>query len=172
MSAHDSSSSPESTASAWSRTAAAAAGTAESPTPLDIAFAEADTPIDALRRNRPARRQAVRVGRVEDLPPGSKTIVAHGVVSVGVFNVGGSFHAIKNVCPHYGAPLCRGHVGTTCRPVDGYEFATALEGRVVRCPWHGWEFDVVTGKALYDAHSRVATYTTEITAGGEVMVYI
>jgi nitrite reductase/ring-hydroxylating ferredoxin subunit len=51
-----------------------------------------------------------------------------------------------------------------------FEFRPDLEGRVLRCPWHGWEFDIVTGKALYDANSRVASYPVAVDEKGDVVV--
>ena len=42
----------------------------------------------------------------------------------------------------------------------------------MRCPWHGWEFDIVTGKALYDASSRVATYVCEVSSDGDLVVLL
>jgi len=129
--------------------------------PLEEAFRVADSEAAPKRGS-----NQVRVCEASELAPGEKRIVEAqrgGVrVSVGVYNIGGRFHAIKNVCPHAGAPLCEGHIQTTHRPSDVGEFNPALEGRVLRCPWHGWEFDIVTGKALYDRTSRVATYACEV----------
>jgi nitrite reductase (NADH) small subunit len=107
-----------------------------------------------------------------ELPPGSKRIVQNGSSSIGVYNIGGTFHAIKNVCPHQGAPLCAGSVHATHKPSDVGEFDPAYAGRIVRCPWHGWEFDIITGKGLYDANSRVATYVCEVDAEGNVVVLV
>jgi nitrite reductase/ring-hydroxylating ferredoxin subunit len=107
-----------------------------------------------------------------DLAPGEKRIVEDPEtgVSIGVFNVGGEFYALKNVCPHLGAPLCQGSIHATHRPGVVFEFKADLAGRVLRCPWHGWEFDIVTGKALYDARSRVASYPCHVDEKGDVVV--
>jgi nitrite reductase (NADH) small subunit len=42
----------------------------------------------------------------------------------------------------------------------------------VRCPWHGWEFDVITGKGLYDRHGRVATYPVEVGENGDLVLLL
>jgi 3-phenylpropionate/trans-cinnamate dioxygenase ferredoxin subunit len=85
-----------------------------------------------------------------------------GVGSIGIFNVRGTYYALKSSCPHQGAPLCEGRVtGTTAVLQHGRELPTAVwtrEGEIVRCPWHGWEFDILTGRALCDPPWRVATF--------------
>ena len=121
--------------------------------------------------------RARRNGRIivcgaHELKPGEKRIVEGEGVSIGVFNIGGAFYALKNVCPHLGAPLCRGTLHATHRPGDVFEFQPDLAGRILRCPWHGWEFDVVTGKGLYDKNSRVATYLCEVDENNDVVVHV
>lgn len=134
--------------------------------PLDYAFAVVEAAEPPVAR----RDRTIVVGPAEDIAPGEKRIVDVEGFSIGIFNVGGSFHAIKNVCPHAGAPLCQGRIQTTHRPSDVGEYDPAFEGRILRCPWHGWEFDVVTGKGLYDRAGRVATYPTEIDGDGNLVV--
>jgi nitrite reductase/ring-hydroxylating ferredoxin subunit len=116
------------------------------------------------------RGQSIVVCAASEIPIGGKRIVEADGLSIGVFNIAGKFYAIKNVCPHAGAPLCEGHIQTTPRPGEVGKFEPALEGRVLRCPWHGWEFDIVTGKGLYDRTSRVATYPVDVDADGNVVV--
>lgn len=101
-----------------------------------------------------------RICRTADLPPGEQRIVEIEGRSIGVYNVDGGYHAIRNQCPHQLAPLCRGHIGGTTLPGKVGEFHYGMEGRVVRCPWHGWEFDVTTGRSLFNPHRcRVKSYT-------------
>ena len=87
--------------------------------------------------------------------------------SVGVFNVGGRFYALHNGCPHKGGPLCEGRICGTTLP--GYGFAYGREGQVLRCAWHGWEFDVATGRALADPRVRARTYPVAV-EDGQVVV--
>jgi 3-phenylpropionate/trans-cinnamate dioxygenase ferredoxin subunit len=139
-----------------------------SESPLDYAFRvteEAHAP-KARRGNR------ITVCAANEIPAGEKHIVEYEKISIGVFNIKGAFYAIKNVCPHYGAPLCQGHIQTTHRPGEVGEFHPALEGRVIRCPWHGWEFDIVTGKGLYDRNGRVATYLVEVDENGDIVIIL
>lgn len=106
----------------------------------------------------------------DELPQGAKRIVNDGKWSAGVFNVQGRFHAVRNICPHAGAPLCEGSVSGTHQPSDVGQFNPQYAGRILRCPWHGWEFDIVTGKGLYDRNSRVATYPVEVDENGMIVV--
>lgn len=151
----------------------------EKPLPIDTGYGPENAPIDyafkiATEAAPPKARSNGRltVCAATDLPPGKKRIVNEGRLSLGVFNIGGTFYALKNVCPHQGAPLCEGSLHATHAPSEVHEYDPCLHGRVIRCPWHGWEFDVVTGKGLYDATSRVATYACEVDANGDVVVLI
>ena len=108
-----------------------------------------------------ARRHVVC--RVAELPPGSRREVAvGGEYGVMVFNVGGSFYALRNKCPHTGGPLGRGFI----RPhvvSDGVgDFKFEREAEIVKCPYHNWEFDIATGCALYDPSLRAKTYPVVI----------
>ena len=87
---------------------------------------------------------------LSELQPGQRKIVQIGKRSIGVFNIHGTLHAVKNLCPHQGAELCRGVVGGTMLPTDQPgEYHYALDGQVLRCPWHFWEFDITTGKMIF-----------------------
>jgi nitrite reductase (NADH) small subunit len=89
------------------------------------------------------------VGKVDDLPPGSRRIVEIQGQSIGVFNVNGSFVAVLNVCPHELGPVCLGRVGGTTLPSVPGEYRWGREGEILACPWHGWEFDLLTGAPLF-----------------------
>jgi len=100
-----------------------------------------------------------RICRIDELPSGQHRIVQIGHRSIGVYHVGDRFYAIRNQCPHQFAPLCEGKVSGTTMPGKVGEFRYGMEGRVVRCPWHGWEFDVTTGRSLFNPHKcRVKSY--------------
>jgi len=90
--------------------------------------------------------------RVSELPPGERKIVDVDGKSIGVFNVHGSFYALRNICPHQFAPLCQGKITGTLLPSKVGEYSYAREGEIIRCPWHGWEFDITTGKSVFNPH--------------------
>jgi len=75
-----------------------------------------------------------------------------------VVNVDGRLYAFRTVCPHQGGPLCKGTISGTMLPAAPHEYVYGLESRIVRCPWHGWEFDLADGTALFDPRVRVRTY--------------
>ena len=104
-----------------------------------------------------------------DLRPGERRIVELGDRSIGVFNVGGRFHALHNGCPHKGGALCQGRLGGTVLPTAGREFVYGREGEILRCAWHGWEFDIATGQALADPRVRARTYPVTVVEGNVVV---
>ena len=100
---------------------------------------------------------------LSEIPPGARKIVTIGSLSIGIFNVDGTFRAYRNVCPHAGAPVCAGRVGATTAPSPVYEYILCRHGRVLRCPWHGWEFDLETGRQLVDP--RIALKAVPVSVG-------
>jgi len=107
---------------------------------------------------------------VAELAPGSRKIVEIDGRSIGVINVDGTLYALRNVCPHQGAPLCEGTVGGTMMPSDPYEYVYGLSGRVLRCPWHGWEFDLESGPSIFEPERiRVKTYPVTVDDGAIVI---
>jgi 3-phenylpropionate/trans-cinnamate dioxygenase ferredoxin subunit len=106
------------------------------------------------------------VARVEEIPPGSRKLVEIAGRSIGVFNVDGEFYALRNRCPHQGGPLCEGFViGALSSDAPG-EYEHRPGDPHVRCPWHGWEFDLRTGASWFDpARTRVARYDVSVQPG-------
>ncbi len=105
-----------------------------------------------------------------ELPPGSRRIVeASDRISIGVFNVEGRFYALRNICPHRKAPLCLGQLSghvTSDGPGDAQMHGP---NRILRCPWHGWEFDITTGQSVFNPHNvRVKTYPVSVESSCEV----
>jgi nitrite reductase (NADH) small subunit len=91
----------------------------------------------------------VRAVAAADIAAGTIREVDVNGKLLAVANVGGTFHAIDNTCLHRGGPLGDG----------------PLEGNVVTCPWHGWQYDVTTGKVSQNPSVGVACYPVEIRAG-------
>ena len=103
---------------------------------------------------------------VDELPSGSRKIVDVGGRSIGVFNVEGRYHAIRNVCPHHGAPLCLGELTGTMLPTPPYQYEWGRDSEILVCPWHGYEFDITTGRTLYDPSDlRVKVYPVSVEDG-------
>lgn len=111
----------------------------------------------------PTSTQRHVVCRTAELPPGERRIVEVGSRSIGVFNVHGKYYALRNVCPHQMAPLCKGVVTGTTLPSRPGEYRWAREGEILRCPWHAWEFDITTGRSVFNPHKmRVKTYEVSV----------
>ena len=109
-----------------------------------------------------ARRRVCPVG---DLRPGGSKIVPGGRHGIGLFNVGGTIVAINNYCPHAGAPICRGGITGTTESDGSYEARWVRPGEILRCPWHGWEFDLRTGRSITEPVRAVKTYPVTVEAG-------
>lgn len=88
----------------------------------------------------------VRVAGTAEVKPGQALVVEVNGKTLAVFNVGGTFHAIDNTCVHRGGPLGEGDV----------------EGSVVTCPWHGWQFNVTTGECLKNPAAKVEVYQVKV----------
>ncbi len=102
------------------------------------------------------------VAQASDIPPGERKIVEVDGRSIGVFNVHGTFVAALNVCPHELAPVCLGAVrGTLVASMPG-EYCWVREGEILACPWHGWEFDLLTGRALADKRKRLRLFPVTV----------
>ena len=100
-----------------------------------------------------------------ELAPGERTIVEVANKSIGVFNLDGDYYGMKNVCPHQLAPLCTGELTGTFAGSEVGEYRWEREGQIVRCPWHGWEFDVTTGESVFEPQRwRVRTYEATVEA--------
>ena len=90
------------------------------------------------------------VATVDEIPPGERKIVELEGRSLGVFNINGEFYAVRNICPHQGAPLCEGRLtGLLQSDVPG-EYRYTRKGEILRCVWHGWEFDIKTGTVVVE----------------------
>ncbi len=101
---------------------------------------------------------------ISELEPGKRKLILIGRTEIGVFNVGGEYHAYRNICPHAGAPVCVGKISGTTLPSPVYEYSYGREGCILRCPWHGWEFDLKTGVHLVDPDVRLKKFPVEVTS--------
>jgi nitrite reductase (NADH) small subunit len=88
----------------------------------------------------------LRAARKDEIPDGTIREYQVDGKTVALANVGGTIYAIDNVCLHRGGPLGGG----------------VMNGKVVTCPWHGWEYDVTTGKVAQNPAVGVSCYKLEI----------
>ena len=106
------------------------------------------------------------VGTVDEIPPGGRKLIEVEGRSIGVFNLDGEYFALRNRCPHQGGQLCKGRLaGVLVSPLPG-EFELTRPGEILRCPWHGWEFDIRTGQSWFDPRGvRVRRYDVSVEPG-------
>lgn len=93
------------------------------------------------------------MARASEIPAGEgrEYVVAGRIVAL--FHADGEFHAMDGICPHAGGPLANGQ----------------LCGKVVTCPWHGWQFDVTSGRHCLNAHLVHPSFAVDV-IDGEVWV--
>lgn len=103
------------------------------------------------------------VATVDEIPPGERKIVEIAGRSIGVFNLGGEFFALRNRCPHQGGPLCLGKQSGFIQSAGPGEYEYSRKGEILKCPWHGWEFDIRNGQSWFDpARVRVRQYDVTV----------
>jgi 3-phenylpropionate/trans-cinnamate dioxygenase ferredoxin subunit len=107
---------------------------------------------------------------VGELPPGTQRGVIVGGRPIAIFNVDGLLFAIRDRCPHQGAALLRGTVvGAVRASAPGcYEYDASRP--MVRCPWHGWEFELSSGQSWFDPRrERVKAYEVTVETGAKLI---
>jgi 3-phenylpropionate/trans-cinnamate dioxygenase ferredoxin subunit len=110
------------------------------------------------------------VGTVDEFPPGTRKVVEIDGRAVGIFNVNGELFALLNRCPHQAAPLCEGRTFGFLKPGQVGEFNFSRAGEMLRCPWHGWEFDLRTGQSWFDPNQvRVRRYDVKVEPGAALL---
>src|SRR5262249_18970288 len=107
------------------------------------------------RGPRPCRKAAERGDRRAAVAPGTLFCARLGEEDVAVARVGDEFYALHGHCMHLQGPLCEGR----------------LEGYVLSCPWHGWQYDVRTGENEFDRAIKLDTYPVQV-EDGEVRVAV
>ena len=88
----------------------------------------------------------LRAARKDEIPAGSIREFQVDGTTLAIANVDGKFYAIDNTCLHRGGPLGQGQ----------------LSGKAVTCPWHGWQYDVTSGKVTQNPSVGVTCYTLEV----------
>lgn len=117
----------------------------------------------------PVKKRYV-ICEAHDLPPGSRRLVTIGGRAIGVFNVDGRYYALLNRCPHGGAPLCLGTIsGLSNASAPGIDVQWTRDGEILRCPWHGWEFELATGATITEPTLRVKTFLVLVEHGHVVV---
>ena len=116
-------------------------------------------------------RNSVEIGEASEITDGTtKEVLVQGY-GILLARVGDNYYAADNRCPHMGGTLCEGPLTGTALATDEYHFEYGRQGQILRCGWHGWEFDVTTGQALVDPGVRARTYQVTV-ENGSLIVHI
>ncbi|SDX77173.1 Rieske (2Fe-2S) protein [Halobellus clavatus] len=112
----------------------------------------------------------------EELPPGDHLVVELEGKEIGVYNVDGEYYAYTNWCAHQSGPVCEGPTsGFLEAEFDREEMETKTEyvreGEIVACPWHGWEFDLVTGECHSKPGVQLISHDVDVD-DGELVVTV
>lgn len=105
------------------------------------------------------------VAQADEIQAGKPKIVEVNGKQIGVFHEDGRYFAVLNYCPHFGAPICQGKVfGMVTSEAPGQQ-GYDHERRVLRCPWHRWEFDLEDGSPIAPIKPRLKTYEVRVDEG-------
>ena len=118
-----------------------------------------------------SERRDINIGRAEDFPLDTIRIVTADTRSIGVVRrADGTVNAVRNWCPHKGAEVCKTKLSGTFVPGPPGTLEWRHDGEIVRCPWHGFEFDIRTGTRPYsDSRMRLRVYPARIVDGDIVV---
>ena len=106
------------------------------------------------------------IGRLDDFETDKISIVEVAGRTVGVVRKGLRVYAFANHCPHHGAPMCSGKIVGTMLPSEPDEYNFGMDGLVIRCPWHAYEFDLRTGESIgATMATRLFIYSVEVRDG-------
>jgi nitrite reductase/ring-hydroxylating ferredoxin subunit len=109
------------------------------------------------------------VAKTSEIPSGGNKVVTVEGREIVVFHVNDEFFALLNRCPHEGAPLAKAACVAHLESDEPGVFRRSRVGEMLRCAWHGWEFDMRTGQSYFDPqHTRVRTYPVAIEPGEDL----
>jgi nitrite reductase/ring-hydroxylating ferredoxin subunit len=110
------------------------------------------------------------VAPTSEIPPGTRKLVTVKGRPIAIFNLEGEYFGLLNRCPHQGGSLCEGAITGLLESPEPGKYVYTRKGEILRCPWHGWEFDIRTGQSYCDPERiRTKTYPVQ-TAPGKTVV--
>ena len=110
------------------------------------------------------------VAAADDIPPGSRKLVTVKGRPIVVFNVAGEYFGLLNRCPHQGGNLCEGKLTGLLEAAAPGQYRYSRQGEILRCPWHGWEFDVRTGQSYCEPDKiKARKFDVSLTEGRSIV---
>lgn len=116
----------------------------------------------------------VVLGRHDALKAKQRMVVEVAGVGVGVYFVGDQVRAWLNICPHMGGPVCQGKImPRTLEQVGENGKSLGLgfskDEQHIVCPWHGFEFNMLTGRHAIDKNVGLTPIPVEVRDGNVVL---
>jgi nitrite reductase/ring-hydroxylating ferredoxin subunit len=106
------------------------------------------------------------IARTDEVEPGSSKLVSVAGREIAVFNVRGEFFALANRCPHESGPLCLGKIVGLAEADRPGQYRLSRPGEFIKCPWHGWEFEIRTGQSYCDPRkTRIRKFDVKVEPG-------
>jgi nitrite reductase/ring-hydroxylating ferredoxin subunit len=110
------------------------------------------------------------IAALRDFPAGTRRLVDVRGRAIVVFNVNGEFFALANRCPHQGGSLVQGRLVGLIEASEPGCYRYSRRGEIIRCPWHGWEFDLRTGKSWCEPERvRARQFAVSVAPGAKVV---
>ena len=110
------------------------------------------------------------VAATSEIPPGGRKLFTVKGRPITIFNLDNQFYGLLDRCPHQGGSLCAGIVTGLLQSKQPGQYTYTRKGEFVRCPWHGWEFDIRTGQSYCDPEKiRSKSYTVSTATGADVV---
>ena len=110
------------------------------------------------------------VAKASEVVPGAMKLVRVAGREIGIFNLNGEYFALSNRCPHAGGPLCSGKIVGLVQSDGPGNYRLSRRQEFLRCPWHGWEFDIRTGQSYCDPKRfRARAYPVNVEPGSAVV---
>lgn len=106
------------------------------------------------------------VAKVGEIAPGTSKLVKIAGREIGVFNLNESYYALLSKCPHKGAELCKGKIVRRVTSDGPGSYTVVPNSEMIRCPWHGWQYDVRTGQSWCDQDNvSLRKYVVSVESG-------
>lgn len=105
------------------------------------------------------------VAPVDEVAEANRVITEISGRQIAVFNVEGEYHALLNFCPHQGGPVCEGVVAGNFGVDEAGQLVYENDLGTVACPWHGWQFEIDTGRHVAKSNYKIPTYDVVVEDG-------
>lgn len=107
------------------------------------------------------------VAEADEVDEGGRLVIELEGREVGIFKLDGELHAYTSWCAHQSGPICEGIIGGTVEATFDRNTQTTTrrwtrEGHLIRCPWHGWEYDLKSGECLSNPDVRLPKHDIRV----------